>query len=278
MGSAGLGVIQANSDFGESSELELLIEMGRVSGRPVSFSLLQVDHDPGRWRKLLDRVDEANREGVVVRGQVGTRPIGVLMGFGTTINPFVASPAMAKLVGLSPDERAARLAEPAVRDEVVSSMRDSATADRFTSMLHRSYELGDPCDYEPDPSRSIAALASNAGTDPFSYAYDLMLENGAQGLLYHPFENYSEGSLDVIGEMLVAGNTVAGLSDGGAHVATICDASYPTYLLTHWVRDRTRGPRLPLAHVVKKQTADPAAAIGLGDRGAIVGACGRTST
>src|SRR5205823_2158616 len=89
-------------------------------------------------------------------------------------------------------------------------------------------------------------------------------------LLYHPFENYSEGSLDVIGEMLASPHTVAGLSDGGAHVATICDASYPTYLLTHWVRDRTRGPRVPIEDVVKKQTTDPASAVGLHDRGALV--------
>jgi N-acyl-D-aspartate/D-glutamate deacylase len=270
MGTAGRGVLQANSDFSDDHEWELLRRMAEVSGRPLSFSLIQVDHAPERWRDLLAAVDAANADGVVVRPQVGSRPIGIMLGLDATLHPFLTHPTYAKeLAGLPLAERVARMARPEVRATVLAEGPDGGFGAWLDRMLERTFELGDPPDYEPAPEASIAARARQAGISPYELVYDLLLGDGGQALLYHPFENYSHGSLDAVGEMLRSPHAISGLGDGGAHVGTICDASYPTYLLTHWTRDRTRGERLPLPFVVRRQTMDTARALGLGDRGVV---------
>jgi N-acyl-D-aspartate/D-glutamate deacylase len=135
--------------------------------------------------------------------------------------------------------------------------------------LHRLFALGDPPDYEPTPDRTVAAIAEQRGTDPLATLYDLMLEDAAGAMLMLPFFNYAEGNHDAIREMLTHPAGVLGLSDGGAHCGLICDASYPTFLLTHWARDRHRGEKLPLEYVVRKQAHDTATLFGLTDRGTI---------
>ena len=270
IGAAGLGVLQANSDFGEPVELELLRRMGEVSGRPVSMSILQIDQDPDRWRATMKGIEEANADGVVMRGQVGSRPIGILMGLDATVHPFGANPTYREIADLALAERVAALRRPEVRDRILAAPRDGGFDQWMARALGATFELGDPPDYEPDPSTSVAARAAREGTDPFALVYDLLLGDDGRALLYYPFESYSGGDLEVIREMLTHPHTFAGLSDGGAHVGTICDASYPTYLLTHWVRDRSRGERLPIEHVVHRQTSAPARHIGLTDRGELV--------
>ena len=131
------------------------------------------------------------------------------------------------------------------------------------------YPLGDPPDYEPTPDQTVAAIAERRGQDPLATMYDLMLESDAGAMLMLPFFNYAEGNHDAIYEMMSHPAAVSGLSDGGAHCGMICDASYPTYLLTHWARDRHRGPRFSLEYVVRKQTLDTATLFGLSDRGVI---------
>jgi N-acyl-D-aspartate/D-glutamate deacylase len=270
MGAAGRGVLQANSDFGDDHEWELLRRMAEASGRPLSFSLIQVDHAPERWRDLLAAVDAANADGVVVRPQVGSRPIGIMLGLDATLHPFLTHPTYAKeLARLPLPERAARMSQPEVRAAVLGEGPDGGFGAWLDRMLERTFELGDPPDYEPAPDTAIAARARAAGVSPYELVYDLLLGDGGQALLYHPFENYSHGSLDAVGEMLRSPHAISGLGDGGAHVGTICDASYPTYLLTHWTRDRTRGERLPLPFVVRRQTMDTARAVGLTDRGVV---------
>ena len=135
--------------------------------------------------------------------------------------------------------------------------------------LDRLYALGDPPDYEPTPDRTVAAIARDRGEDPLATLYDLMLESNATAMLMLPFYNYSDGNHDAIREMLTHPAGVVGLSDGGAHCGLICDASYPTFLLTHWARDRHRGEKLPLEYVVRKQCHDTAQLFGLTDRGTI---------
>src|SRR6185295_8614164 len=135
--------------------------------------------------------------------------------------------------------------------------------------LGRIYALGDPPDYEPTPDRAVEKIAADRGEDPLATLYDLMLESDATAMLMLPFYNYFYGNHDAIRDMLTHPAGVSGLSDGGAHCRMICDASYPTFLLTHWARDRSRGPKLPLEFVVKKQTSDTAALFGLGDRGVV---------
>jgi len=267
IGAVGLGVLQANSDFGDPVELELLRRLAEASGRPLSLSMLQVDHDPDRWRRTLAGIEDANAAGITMRGQVGSRPIGVLMGLDATVVPFAAHPAYRELAELPLAERVAHLRRPEVRDRILAQRPDGGFGSWIERALASTFELGDPPDYEPDPATAVAARAAAAGTDPWALLYDLLLGDDGRALLYYPFENYSGGDLEVIREMLEHEHTFAGLSDGGAHVGTICDASYPTYLLTHWARDRSRGPRLPLEAVVRAQTGDPARHLGLGDRG-----------
>ncbi|MEL7207507.1 MAG: amidohydrolase family protein [Actinomycetota bacterium] len=264
------GVIQCNSDFGPG-EVELLTEMGRRSGRPVSLLLLQVDNAPDRWRLTLDGIHRANRDGVSMTGQVGCRPIGVMMGLDVTVNPFGQHPAYRAVADLPLPERAAALsAAGPVRRALIEKQPDDDFTRWMTTAVPRSYELGDPPDYEPDPARSLGARAEASGTSVWELALDLLCQDGGRNLLLHPFENYTAGNLDAIREMLLDPHTICGIGDGGAHVSTICDASYPTTLLTHWGRDRARGEGIPLEFLVNKQTRATATTFGLHDRGALV--------
>ncbi len=269
MGEAGKGMIQCNSDFGDG-EVEVLAEMARISGRPVSVLLLQVDHDPDRWRRTLDGIHRANAEGLSMTGQVGCRPIGIMMGLDTSVHPFGNNPAYKAVSHLPLAERAAKLRNDGeLRAAILNQRPDDGFTRWIEYALTRTFELGTPPDYEPDPSRSLAAQAERIGGSPWELALDLLAAGDGESLLLYPFENYTAGNLDVIREMLVDDSTICGLGDGGAHVATICDASYPTYLLTHWARDRQRGERIPLERLVRKQTRDTAVAYGLLDRGLI---------
>ena len=240
--------------------------MAEVAGRPLSVLLLQVDDAPERWRETLAGIRGANAAGVAATGQVGVRPIGVLMGLDASVHPFVVHPAYREIAHLPLDERVARLrSDGDLRRRLIEERpADDPWAERS---IERTFELGDPPDYEPDPARSIGARARAAGRRPHDLALELLLADEGRALLLHPFENYSGGDLAVVREMLADPHTICGLGDAGAHVATICDASYPTFLLAHWGRDRTRGPRLPLELLVRKQTALPARTYGLADRG-----------
>ncbi|HJQ60518.1 MAG TPA: amidohydrolase family protein [Vineibacter sp.] len=268
MNRAGRGVLEVNSDFGPG-EFEALRAAAEVAQRPLSCLLVQVRDAPDLWRQTLDQVRAARAVGLQANAQVGCRPIGVLMGLDTTVNPFAAHPAWASLRKLPAAERAARLATDVDLRRSLLAPAPEGAASIFAAELSQAYPLtgGPTLDYEPEPSRSVAALAAARGVDARALALELMLADGGTGLLLHPFENYCGGNLDVVHEMLTDDATVLGVADGGAHVGVICDASAPTYLLTHWARDRMRGPRLPLEFLVHKQTRESALAYGLADRG-----------
>lgn len=269
MARAGKGVIECNSDL-EAGELELLCQAARRAGRPLSILLLQMDGVPERWRETLAGIHAANRAGLDVVGQVGCRPIGILMGLETSVHPFATHPAWLAMSDLSPSERYRRLCvDESLRQRLVEERPDDEQTARMAYALTRSYELGDPPDYEPDPTTNIAARADAGGRDRWAFALELLMKEQGQALLLYPFENYYEGNLDIVRRMLLDAHTVCGLGDGGAHVATICDASYPTFLLAHWARDRARGERLPLEFLVRKQTRDSAFSYGLRDRGVL---------
>jgi N-acyl-D-amino-acid deacylase len=269
LGAAGIGTLQINSDFGDPAEIGLLRRLVEASGRPLSFSLLQVDERPDEWRTLLDEVERARADGYVMFAQVGARPIGVLFGLTASVHPLLLHPAYVEVAELPLAERVAALVEPQRRQRLVHERPEGGFADWMDRALTKTFELGDPPDYEPDPARSVTARAAEAGRDPYDLLIDLLVADGGRALLYYPFENYAGGDLGVVARMLASPHTIAGLSDGGAHVATICDASFPTTLITHWTRDRTRGPRFALEQMVHKQTGATAAALGLGDRGII---------
>lgn len=266
---AGAGVMEVNSDFG-AGDFALLRQVAEASGRPLSLLLVQVDQAPGLWREILDGISAARRDGIAATAQVGCRPIGVLLGLETTLHPFVGHPAWREIKDLKQAERVARLrADPDLRRRLVEEGGEHPRARAMTAALARAFELVDPLDYEPDPATSVAARAAAMGRNPRDLALELMLEDDGTRLLLHPFENYSGGDLEVVREMLLHPHSVCGVADAGAHVGTLCDASSPTSLLTHWARDRRRGERLPLEFLVRKQTHDTAVHYGLLDRGVL---------
>ena len=267
MKSSGAGVLQVNSDFGPG-EFEALEEAARISGRPLSALIIQVDHSPVLWRETLNQIGHANKQGLSMTGQVGCRPIGVLLGLDATVNPFGNHPAYKAISELPLAERAALLRE---NRELRTKLIDERPVDGFSDWMNyaltRAFELGDDLNYEPEPSTSVAARAEAMNESPWELALDLLASGKGETLLLYPFENYASGSLDDVFEMLTDPHTICGVGDAGAHVGTICDASYPTYLLTHWGRDRTRGERLSLEFLVNKQTRRTAETYGLLDRG-----------
>jgi N-acyl-D-amino-acid deacylase len=258
-------------------ELEWMQRLGAEIDRPISFAMIQIDAAPNLWREQLDISAAAHAAGSRLYPQIAARPFGMLFGF-PGHHGFTHRPTYRRLKAeCSRDELAQRLADPAVKAAILSE--DDLPVDptqQFDAMfalvqysLDRLYALGDPPDYEPTTDRTVAAIARNRGEDPLATLYDLMLESNATAMLMLPFYNYSDGNHDAIREMLTHPAGVVGLSDGGAHCGLICDASYPTFLLTHWARDRHRGKKLSLEYVVRKQCHDTAQLFGLTDRGTI---------
>ncbi|HEY1831580.1 MAG TPA: amidohydrolase family protein [Acidimicrobiales bacterium] len=254
------------------AEVDWMRRLSAAIERPVSYVLLQVDDDPDLWRKQLAASLEACAEGAQLTPQVAGRPTGLLTGHHATLCLFSEIPAYKELRRrrLSPPELAAALRDPAVRESIVSwQPATEAQAEAMRKAYDRTFVLGDPPDYEPGPERSLAGLAVARGVSALEVAYDEMLAHEGQGLLYLPILNYATGDLDHVREMLLHPRSALGLSDGGAHTGTICDASMPTFMLTHWSRDRSRGETLPLEYLVKKQTHDTALLYGLSDRGTV---------
>ncbi len=264
---AGRGVLQVNSDFGPG-EFEALDAAARLAGRPLSCLLVQVDAQPKLWRETLDQIHAVRAQGREANAQVGSRPIGVIMGLETTAHPFVAHPAWRELAKLSPAERYARLSSDAdLRRRLVEEPNGDGPRAFMAEAFHKMFPIGERPNYEPQSGESVKAIAERTGRTPQQVALETIMDRGGKGLLMLPFENYAHGSLDVVHEMITDPATVLGVADGGAHVGVICDASSPTSLLTLWGRDRTHGPRLPLEFLVAKQTRGTAEAYGMLDRG-----------
>lgn len=271
MKDAGRGVVEMISDFGDlESEFGMLRVMAEASGRPMSISLAQ-GLSPNGWRKILGLIESASDDGLVMRGQVAPRPIGILLGMTTTLNPFTSRPSYTEVARLPLEDRLRALQDPERKARILAEepSRGFAALSRRMEGADKLWVLGDPPDYEPAPEDSLGARARAANRDPWDLTYDLMLEQGGSTLFYTPFANYAENNLDCCREMLLHKDTVPGLGDGGAHVGTICDASFVTTLLTHWGRDRTRGERIDLPTLVKRQTHDTARAVNLEDRGVL---------
>ena len=264
---AGRGVLQVNSDFGPG-EFEALDAAAALAGRPLSCLLVQVDAQPKLWRETLDQIHGVRKAGRVANAQVGSRPIGVIMGLETTAHPFAGHPAWLEMRKLSPAERFARLKGDAeLRRRLTETPQDPNPRAFMAEAFHKMFPIGERPDYEPDSRDSIAAMAERSGRPPQVVALEEMMVRDGKGLLMLPFENYAYGNLDVVHDMITDPATVLGVADGGAHVGVICDASSPTSLLTLWGRDRTRGPKLALEFLVAKQTRGTAEAYGLFDRG-----------
>jgi N-acyl-D-aspartate/D-glutamate deacylase len=264
---SGKGVIEVNSDFGPG-EFEAMRAAAEVSGRPLSCLIVQVRDSPDLWRETMQHIRDARADGVQCNGQVHVRGIGMLMGLETRLNPFHGHRTWQALANLSPRERASRLIDDAgLRERLVAERPEHKHTQWVESLLPQLYRLDDPLVYEPSSDESLIAQARREGRDPWAVMLDWLLLHDGEGIVMHPFENYHGGDLDAIREMLLDDASVIGVADGGAHVGVICDAGAPTFMLTHWGRDRTRGPGLPLPFLVHKHTRGNALAYGLGDRG-----------
>jgi len=250
------------------AELDWMRRLSARIRRPVTFALLQVDAAPDLWRELLALSEAAAKEGAQVFPQVAGRPFGMLVGHQTKIHPFALRPSFETLRALPFAERMRRLRDPAVKRAILAEGA-SAPRSMLLAQLHKFFPMGDPPCYEPTREESIAGIAERSGRDPEELLYDRMLERDGRELFLVPVLNYSDGSCDAIREMMLHRSAVLGLGDGGAHCGIICDASIQTFVLTHWVRDRTRGPKLPLELAVRRMTRDTAALYGFGDRGAL---------
>jgi N-acyl-D-aspartate/D-glutamate deacylase len=283
------GILQAVSDFDMAqgddrfdAEFDVLERMAEASGgHPLSISLTQRDMAPMQWRRILDRCERADARGVPMRVLVGARGIGVLLGLETTFHPFMGFPGYKTIAHLPLEDRVARLRDPALKARILGEKSDRLAGDgspippladvllaKLEVVSMRTFKLGAGCNYEPSMDDSIYADAYRRGIPPLEAVYDALLEQDGRALLYFPIFNFTEFSLDNVRAMLDHPLALPGLSDGGAHVGTVCDASFPTFMLTHWTRDRPRG-RLPLERVVRMMTHDTARFAGFLDRGVI---------
>jgi N-acyl-D-aspartate/D-glutamate deacylase len=274
---AGRGVLQAV--FGSpgrtfEDEIDLLSRLTRLSGGPASFSMAQENARPETWRNVMAHLAEANAgpeaAGRRIRAQVYPRPIGVVLGFDLTVNPFSLCPSYQPLAALPVDQRIKALRDPEVRARLLAEEPGDALIPlaKLGRAFERMYPLNDPPNYEPAPETSILAMAAARDMPPAELAYDLLMEKDGRAMLLAALANYGSGNLDPILSLITDDNSVLGLGDGGAHYGMICDSSYPTFVLQHWARDR-QGQRLSLEQAIKALTADPAATVGLNDRGVL---------
>ncbi|MCH9674430.1 MAG: amidohydrolase family protein [Gammaproteobacteria bacterium] len=264
----GSGWMQVISDFDDlDSEMAMLRRVAERAKRPLAITVLQRDAKPEAWRALMHHISDASAAGVSMKGQVISRPTGIILGFEISLNPFSGRPSWEAIKHLSLDEKLVQLRNPEFRDRLMAETNPHSTLARRIEGWDRIFPFGDPPEYEPAAEHSIAARAAREGRTPAEVAYDLMLESDGQTLLYRPLSNYAYGNLDAVREMITHPETLISLGDGGAHVGVLSDASATTYLLTHWTRDRQRETRLPVEWAIKRLTRDNASAIGLLDRG-----------
>jgi N-acyl-D-aspartate/D-glutamate deacylase len=270
LGEVGHGVFQMTANHpAMEQEIPWLEQLARHNRLPVLFNLQQTDPAPDVWKQLLTVLDRARDAGVPLMGGISGRPLGILFSWQSSLHPFIYHPSFQALQHLPLEQMLAQLRDPQVRQRIMNEqvgLRDRRAETLFGS-FHKIYPLGDDPDYEPLPEHSVAAMAQRSGRPPLEIIYDLMLEKDGKAILYYPSFNYSYQHLDHLHQLLQHENTVNSLSDGGAHCGYICDVSMPTFMLSYWTRDRSRGPHLPLEHVVKRQTLDTARVYGLHDRG-----------
>ncbi len=272
---AGHGVFQFAPDHAlvPRDEWPWMKELARRTGRTVSVNLNQPDDAPDLWREVLALLDEAQEEGLPIVAQVAGRVVGLLMCLEGSFNPLAFHPAYAPIADLPLAGRAAALADPELRDRFATVPAEGG--ELYTMLvLERldkfwAVEDGD-IDYEPSADESIAAVAARTGVAPTELMIDHLISNGGNGIILTPFFNYAYGDLSFTYEVHQHPGTRMGLADAGAHCGVVCDGGTPTFMLTHWTRDRTRGPKLELEHVVRRQTRDTAELYGLTDRGAVV--------
>jgi N-acyl-D-aspartate/D-glutamate deacylase len=266
---AGKGVLQVVSDFGdEAAEFAMLRRVVERSGRPMSFSLIQSPVRRDNYLTLLEKVEDAVAAGLRIKAQVAARPVGVLFGLELTLNPFSPYPVYKEIWRRPLAERVALLKDPEFRERLLSHPPEGRVRGRMRDWSNMHIVTGE-IDYEPTPETAISTIAERTGKAPEIVALDHLVSNDGHAMIYVPALNYADGNLEPARQMIRHPDCVPGLSDGGAHVGTICDGSFPTTLLAYWTRDRVKGPRIPLQDIIRLQARETARTVGLNDRGVL---------
>ncbi len=272
MADAGGGVMQAVLDVPNHSWVEELKGIQAIiekSGRPATFTLAAPNSGPPMWLPVMDILDQAQASGQPLTAQVFPRPIGMIAGLALSTNPFSFCPSFRPLDGLPLDQKVTAMRDPATRAAIIGEAPvDGHPLGAMARNWDWIFPLRDPPEYEPSADESVAARAKAAGITPQEIAYDMLLEDDGRAMLYIALGNFHDNRLDVVKTMMDHPNTILGLGDGGAHYGVICDASYPTFMLSYWARDR-QGEQVPIERAVKMLARDPAHAVGLLDRGLI---------
>lgn len=284
------GVVQAVSDFDLERDQERfpkewdIVEayVRAAGGRPFSISVMQRDFAPDQWKKILAGLEELDKDGFMVRAQVAPRAIGVFLGLQCTFHPFMGYPAYKEIVHMDFDERVALMKTPEFKAKILSQKSDKLAVpgssvppiadlliENMEFAAEKFFTLSENPDYEQPGEQSIAAKARDRGVSVWEQLFDTVIARDGRELIYLPIYNYTEMSYDNVLTMMNHPLSIMGLTDGGAHVGTVCDASFPTYLLSYWTRDRSRGEQIALPQAVKMLTADVADYLGLNDRGRI---------
>ena len=273
IGELNSGVLQGISDFYDfESEFDIFKEMSQSSGRPISITVEQMDQRPDWWHQLLDGIEAAQNKGINMYGQVPPRATGINMGLEVTLNPFTFYPSFYDLSKKSLEEKVATMRDPKFKKKLLSEKPVSIgnpLVEEITQSFNKMFRLGDPANYEPDPDSSFKAIAKKQNISPQEVAYDCLLEKEGKALIYHPLFNYLPGNLDFVEKMLNHPYSISGLGDAGAHCGAISDASFPTTLIQHWGRDRTRGKKIPLEKLISMQTLETSRLLGISDRGVL---------
>lgn len=271
----GKSLFMSASEFdtanGYSAEYRLLSRVAEQSGMTVTVPLLQYDEAPDRWAEIADACAQDRQRGVDIYGQIVARPVGVLYGLQLTLHPFRGCPTYERIDGLPLAKRVAEMRKPEVRAAILSELDvplDNRIYPAFMRMVDRCYRMVGTPEYSPSEADRFDVVAKQRGCSVFEVAYDALLEDEGQGILYFPARNFTHYNLDVVHDMLNREETVLGLGDGGAHVGAICDGSMQTFLLTYWARDR-QGDRLTVEEAVHMMTQHTAMVGGFGDRGLI---------
>ena len=269
---AGRGVFQIiPAPMGDArSEFALMRRLAERSGRPLSYTLIQMPAgDPDAWRQSLEALSAAAKDGLQMRAQVAPRPVGMFYGLDLSFHPFAFHPSYKKIAHLPRTERVARMQDPHFRAQLLSEQpEDTNTVNvKTVKSFQYAYVWGEDANYEPELADRIDQRAKAAGLSVEEYAYDLLLANDGKAIFYQPGANYRERNLDAVREMLGHPQSVVGLADGGAHYGMICDASFPTYFLARWARDASEAQRIALPQAIAALTSEPATLAGLNDRG-----------
>lgn len=275
MGEAGHGLLQIAADYKSQTDVEgefgVMARAAAAGGRPLSLPLTQGHERPEVCDQILDLMAQANQDGAQISGQSIPRGIGMLFGLELSLNPFCLTPAYQEIADLPLPERLERMRDSALRRRILEQPPGDPTVPLAGAIrrFDRMFEAGETVDYEPPMDSAISARAQRAGVDPLELVYDILTAGDGKRLLYLPFANYAFGNLDKTYELLSRDDVVLGLGDGGAHCGIICDAAFPTFVLTYWARDRVRGKRFTLPQAIKALTSDTARTVGLLDRGVI---------